>query len=484
MVETSTERRVTTTRPDVVDDEEDEEEDEVPETLVVIGGDAGGMSAAAQVRRMRPIEDLEIVVFERGAYTSYAACGLPYLVSGEVSAPDDLVARTPEKFRASGIDVRTGHEVLSIDTDERTVDVRSAADGSRSTQHYDELVVATGAVAVRPPLPGIDATGVFDLRTIPDGTALDAAVDAASAGDGTAVVVGAGYIGLEVAEAFVARGLSVTVVEAASQPMLTLDGDMAALVTEALGRLGVELRLDTPVRGFDTDDTGALNAVVTDDASIPTTVAVVGLGARPNTVLAQAAGIPVGETGGILVDRQMRTQVPHVWAAGDCVESHHRVSGRGVHVGLGTHANKQGRTAGTNLGGGDATFDGVLGTAITRVGDVEIARTGLNEREAPDAGFDHVTATITAAVRAHYFPGASPVTVKVVAERGSHRLLGAQIVGGEGAGKRIDVFATALWNEMTVDDVAGMDLAYAPPFAPVWDPVLIAASRAAVALRS
>jgi NADPH-dependent 2,4-dienoyl-CoA reductase/sulfur reductase-like enzyme len=448
------------------------------ERLVVIGGDAGGMSAAAQARRMRAADDLEIVVFERGSFTSYAACGLPYLIGGEVAEVDDLVARTPEAFRASGIDARTRHEVVAVDTDRRTVEVVDLDAGTSAAEPYDELLIATGAVPVRPPLPGIDAAGVFDLRTIPDAIALEAALDGAR----RAVVVGAGYIGVEVAEAFRLRGLEVTVMELADQPMVTLDADMAAGVTEALDRLGVDLRLGQGVQAFEVDGGGAVTGVLTPDATLPAEVVVVALGARPNVALAEAAGVPIGPSGGIVVDPRMRTRVPHVWAAGDCVESTHRVTGRPVNIALGTHANKQGRAAGTNLGGGQATFGGVLGTAITRVGDVEVARTGLNEREAAAAGFGFVAATNTAGTRAHYYPGSSSATVKLVAERGTGRLLGGQIVGGEGAGKRIDVIATALWNEMTVADLGGVDLAYAPPFSPVWDPVLLAAGRAAAAV--
>ena len=448
------------------------------ERLVVIGGDAGGMSASAQARRLRPRDELEIVVFERGAFTSFAACGLPYLVGGEVAGPDELVARSPEEFRRSGVDVRTDHEVVSIDTDARTVEVRGPGPGGMTVEPYDELLIATGAVPVRPPFPGIDARGVFDLRTIPDGVAVDAAVRDAR----RAVVVGAGYIGLEVAEAFRLRGLQVTVIELADQPMVTLDPDMAAAVTEALDRLGVELRLGEGVQSFEVGDDGSVRGVVTSAGTVPADIVVVGLGARPNSSLAAAAGVPIGPSGGIVVDRRMRSRVDHVWAAGDCVESFHRVSRQPVNIALGTHANKQGRAAGTNLGGGYASFGGVLGTAITRVGDLEVARTGLNEREAAAAGFEFVTATNTAPSRAHYYPDGSDVTVKLVAERRTGRLLGGQIVGGAGAGKRIDVVATALWNDMTVEELGGIDLAYAPPFSPVWDPVLLAAGRAAGAV--
>lgn len=443
--------------------------------VVVVGGDAAGMSAAAQLRRMRSRDDVEIVVFERGRFTSYAACGLPYLVADEVGDSDDLVARSPEEFRRQGVDARTLHEVRGIDVARRTVTVHDLSADRSTVEPYDELLIATGAVPLRPPLPGIDADGVFDLRTIPEALALHEALGGAR----RAVVVGAGYIGLEIAEAFVHRGLEVTVVEMADQPMTTLDPDMAGHVVSALERLGVELRLGEGVEAFDSDDGGRVRAVRTSASMFDADVVVVGLGVRPNVALADAAGVPLGPSGAIAVDRRQQTRVEGVWAAGDCAESWHRVSLRPVHLALGTHANKQGRIVGTNLGGGHAGFEGVLGTAITRVGDAEVARTGLNEREAAEAGFDVVVAAHTGTTRARYFPGSTKMTVKLVAQRGTGRLLGGQIVGGAGAGKRIDTVAAAVWNQMTVRDLAGVDLAYAPPFSPVWDPVLSAAGRTA-----
>jgi len=299
------------------------------------------------------------------------------------------------------------------------------------------------------------------------------------AGARRAVVVGAGYIGLEVAEGLLGRGLEVTVVERLDAPMgAVLDADMAAHVAEAMQSAGIDLRLGTAVTGFTALD-GRVTAVETAAGPIAADLVVIGLGVRPNVDLARAAGIGVGEAGGIIVDDHLRTGTPHVWAAGDCVESYHRITGRSVVVALGTHANKQGRAAGTNIAGGDATFAGVLGTAITKFQNLEIGRTGLTEGEAGAAGFDAIGVTTEASSRAHYYPGAQPMRIKTVAERRTGRLLGAQIVGGEGAGKRIDVLATALWNNMTVEAVGGMDLSYAPPFSPVWDPVLLAAGKAA-----
>jgi NADPH-dependent 2,4-dienoyl-CoA reductase/sulfur reductase-like enzyme len=444
--------------------------------LVIIGGDAAGMSAAAQARRMKTLEELDIVVFERSSITSYSACGLPYLIGGIVKTPQDLIARSPEQHRARGIDVRIRHEVTAIDVEAATVTVRDFDSSQDTAVHYDQLLIATGASGISPPLPGIDAKGVLQLRTLDDAAAVEKIL---AAGAQRAVVVGAGYIGLEVAEGLLARGLHVTVVERLDTPMgSVLDADMAVHVAGAMTAAGVDLRLGTAVTGFTVVD-GRVTAVETDAGPLAADLVVIGLGVRPNAELARAAGIGVGESGGIQVDDHLRSDTPQVWAAGDCVESRHRLTGRPLVVALGTHANKQGRVAGTNLGGGEACFGGVLGTAITRFQDMEIARSGLTEREAAAAGFAAIAVTSEASSRAGYFPGAEQMTIKLVVERGTGRLLGAQIVGGENAGKRIDVFATALWNTMTVAEIAAMDLSYAPPFSPVWDPVLSAAGKAA-----
>lgn len=444
--------------------------------LVIIGGDAAGMSAAAQVRRLKTVAERDIVVFERSARTSYAACGLPYLVGGFVKSPGSLVVRTPAQHRAKGIDVRTRHEVTTIDVAASTVTVRDLDSGQSSALHYDDLLISTGASGVAPEWPGIDAKGVLQLRTLDDAAEVERLL---AAGARRAVVVGAGYIGLEVAEALLERGLQVAVVERLDAPMgAVLDADMAIDVAGAMTAAGIDLRLGTAVTGF-TVVGGRVAAVQTTAGPLEADLVLIGLGVRPNAELARAAGIGVGKSGGIRVDDHMRSDTANIWAAGDCVESRHRVTGRAVVVALGTHANKQGRVVGTNLAGGDAAFGGVLGTAITRFQGLEIARTGLTEGEAMAAGLDAVGVTTEAWSRAQYYPGAEAMKVKIVAERGTGRLLGAQIVGGAGAGKRIDVLAAALWNGMTVADVAGMDLSYAPPFSPVWDPVLLAAGKAA-----
>jgi NADPH-dependent 2,4-dienoyl-CoA reductase/sulfur reductase-like enzyme len=442
---------------------------------VIIGGDAAGMTAAAQASRGK--ERSEIVVFERGQYTSYAACGLPYFVGGLVADVSSLVARTPEQHRANGIDVRIGHEVTSIDVSRREIEVRVLNDGSTRGEPFDHLVIATGASPIRPRLPNIDARGIAGIQTIPDALALDEIIRTRL--PRRAVVVGGGYIGLEMVEALLSSGLHVTVVEKLPQPMATLDADMGDRVATALRELGVDLRLSLGVAGFEKDAHGWVTAVTTDAGPIPADLVVLGLGVRPNVALARDAGITIGPSGAIATDDHMATSAPGVWAAGDCAESFHRVSRRPASIALGTHANKQGRVVGINLSGGDAAFPGVIGTAVTKVSDLEIGRTGLNEREAAAAGLDTVSGTVEGSSRAHYYPDSAPMTVKVVAQRGTGRMLGAQIVGGPDTAKRIDALAVAIWNEMTVDDYAQLDLGYAPPLSPVWDPTLIAARRAA-----
>jgi len=447
--------------------------------LVVIGGDAGGMTAASQARRRATPDELDIVAFERGDYTSYSACGIPYFIGGLVADVDDLVARSPAEHRANGIDLRTRTDVTAIDLQARTVTTHDVDSGRAVTEPFDDLVIATGATPLRPPLPGVDAHGIYGVQTLGDGVRLRDEVVASAATNGPVVVVGGGYVGLELAEALHRRGRPVTVVEAGAQPMSTLDADMGALVGDAIRGLGITLLTDTAVDGFETDTNGRVRAVTIGDHTIATDTVVLGLGVKPNVELAHAAGIDIGPSAGIATDAHMATSAAHVWAAGDCAESRHRVSNRPVAIALGTHANKQGRVVGINVTGGDVTFGGVIGTAATKICEYEVARTGLNEREARDAGFDVDTATIEATSRAGYYPDTTPITVKFVVERGRGRLLGGQIIGREGAAKRIDVLATAIWNEMTVEEIQQLDLAYAPPFSTVWDPVLVAARKAA-----
>lgn len=473
-------------------------------TLVVIGGDAAGISAASKVRRTHP--DRRIVVFERGAHTSYAACGMPYLVAGQVKSPDHLVARSPEVIQKKmKVDVHTRHEVTSIDTAGKRVVGTNLETGEQFSESYDDLLIATGASPIRPGLPGMDAQGVFGLSTLQTG--IDIYEDIQRIRPKKAVVVGGGYIGIEMAEALLARGMEVTLIDMADQVMPTMDADMASLISEYMKSEGVNVHLgerltrieagedgggtgagDSPAAGGTAapgsaaggspgSTPGRVTAVVTDARRIECDIVALGMGVRANSELAKNAGIAVGDSGAIAVNKRLETSEPNVWAAGDCAESYHRIANKQVFIALGTVANKHGVVAGINLSGGSAEFPGVLGTAITKMNDLEIARTGLSEREATAAGIEYRTATIESETRAGYYPGGGKITVKLVVEAESGRLLGGQITGMQGAGKRIDTIATAVTAGMTASEVMNLDLSYAPPFSPVWDPVQTAARR-------
>ncbi|MET8942561.1 FAD-dependent oxidoreductase [Streptomyces sp. NPDC004542] len=455
------------------------------ERLVVIGGDAAGMSAASQARRLRGPEELEIVAFERGHFASFSACGIPYWVGGAVPERDQLIARTPEEHRARAIDLRMRTEVVEIDVAGQRVRARDVDSGAESWTSYDKLVIATGARPVRPDMPGVDAPGVHGVQTLDDGQALLDTLAGTRGRGRRAVVVGAGYIGVEMAEALIDRGFEVTVVNRGAEPMSTLDPDMGRLVHRAMEGLGITMVNGAEVTKLLTGDDGRIRAVATQAAEHPADVVVLGIGVRPETTLARAAGLPLGARGGLLTDLSMRVRgQENIWAGGDCVEVLNLVSGREQYVPLGTHANKHGQVIGTNAGGGYATFPGVVGTAVSKVCDLEIARTGLREKDARRAGLRFETVTVESTSRAGYYPGASPMTVKMIAEHRTGRLLGVQIVGREGAGKRVDVAAVALTAGMTVEQMTSLDLGYAPPFSPVWDPVLVAARKAAAKVRA
>jgi NADPH-dependent 2,4-dienoyl-CoA reductase/sulfur reductase-like enzyme len=433
------------------------------------------MSAAGKARRMN--RDLDVLVFERSPHTSYSACGIPYHVAGYVDDPRDMQVRTPESFRERyGIDARVAHEVVSIDVHDRRVSVKRFESGKTWTEPWDQLLVATGAGPVVPDVPGADAAGVHAISTLQSGIVLRRAVDEER--PRRAVLVGAGYVGLEMAEAMLERGIDTTVVEMNDQVMATLDAGMAGRVEEAMREAGATLHLGEAVEGIEVEG-GKARAVRTADRTLDADLVVFGVGMRPRTAIARDADIPLGDRGAVRVDERLRSRVDGVWAAGDCAESYNLVTRRYENVALATVANKHGVVAGTNIAGGYARFPGVVGTAITRFRDLEIARTGLGEAAARALGYEVAVATIESTTRLDYYPGAEAIAVEVVGERSTGRLLGGQIVGGAGAGKRIDVLAAALHAGATLADVVDMDLAYAPPFSPVWDPVQIA-SRVAL----
>ena len=390
------------------------------------------------------------------------------------------MAVTPEEFRDEyGIDARVLHKATEIDLKKRRVRVRAAGKKRERWEAFDHLLIATGAVPFCPGVPGADARGIYGLHSLQSGIRVRQAIDREM--PKTAVVIGGGYIGLEMAEALILRGLDVSLVEQAGQVMNTLDPDMGALVSDALIRVGVKLFCGESFQAVEVS-AGRARTVVTDRRTLPADIVILGMGVRPNTELAERAGIALGVRKAIRVNDRMQTGLPGIWAAGDCAEAFHIVSRRPVHIALGTVASKQGRVAGINLGGGYASFPGVVGTAVSKICDVEVARTGLQEREIGDLGLEYVAGRIESVTRASYYPNSGKITVKALAEKGSGRLLGAQIVGVEGAAKRIDVFATALHAGFDVGGMIHLDLSYAPPYSSVWDPVHLAVRRAEAAL--
>ena len=448
--------------------------------LVVVGGVAAGMSAASRARRLRP--DIEIVVFERSGDVSYGSCLLPYFVSGAIESRDSLVRVTADSFRNERhIDVRLHTEVTAIDRVGKKVTFRGP-DGEVEIA-FDVLVLATGAAAVKPPLPGIDMPGVVTLRTLADGESLRADLEAGEVRNAT--VVGAGYIGLEMAEALSARGAEVTVIELLPTVLSTFDPDMSEFVERELLDRGVAVRKEARVEGFEPrDGDSRLGYVVTGGQRLAADLAMVSVGVRPAVGLASEVGLELGATGAIKVDARQVTSEPSILAAGDCAEAHHIVTGRPAWIPLGTTANKQGKLAGENAVGGSARFGGIAGTNIAKVFELEVAQTGLTELAAAEEGFAAASVKIRSVTRAHAYPGAGEVRVKLVFEPDGGRLLGGQIIGREGAGKRIDTIATALHAKMTVSDLADIDMSYAPPFSPVWDPVAMAALQAVKKVRS
>ncbi|MFD2793909.1 FAD-dependent oxidoreductase [Promicromonospora vindobonensis] len=444
--------------------------------VVVVGSVAAGTSAAAKARRNT--ETAQITVYERDHDISYSGCGLPYFVGGEVADIEELTPRDPAWFKARyDVDVRTGHEVVAVDADARTVTVRDLATGRTVVDAYDELVLATGVRAVVPPIPGVDSTGVFSVRTPTDARAIRAWIeDSESRGRVVrhAVVVGAGYIGLEMAEQLVARGLTVTVVEALDHAMPRMDTDMSARVDDELRKHGVDLRLGTKVVGIEADDGGVTGVAVDGgrlgSGHIDAELVIVSVGVKPNTDLAEQAGVRIGPTGAVAVDRRQRTSVEHVWAVGDVAESFHVITGDPVWVPLGSTANKMGRIAGDAMTGGPLEHRGILGTSIVRVFDVGVAQTGFTEAGARAAGYDVEVLHNIKPDRPEYL-GGKPLVLKAVADRATGRLLGAQAIGASGADKRIDVLATAITFGADVADLFHLDLAYSPTYATTKDPV-------------
>ena len=439
--------------------------------LIVVGGVAAGMSAASQAKRRK--KDLQALVFERGDWVSYGACGMPYNIQDPQRPIDDLVVISAEKFREKrGIDVRTRHEVKAIDLKKRSVTV--AGPRGEEQHEFDRLVIATGCRPVHPPFEGMQLPGIFLLHTLTQAETIKNYLKDRS--PKRAVVVGGGHIGLEMADVLAERGLSVTIIKRSGDVPSGYPEDIAKIVRSELEKHHVELNHGARLLGFEGRD--RVEAVLTDAGKIPADLVLVATGVTPEVTLAEEAGIRIAECGAIAVDDHMQTSESGIYAAGDCAEAHHIVLNRGTFIPRGTTANKQGRIAGANLIGADERFRGVAGTSITKVFDLAVGHTGLMDAEAREAGFDAVSTTISAKTRAHAYPDPKDITVRLVFEKKTGRILGAQMAGGEGVAKRIDVLVAALYAGWTVEDLASLDLSYAPPFAPVWDPILVAANIA------
>lgn len=455
-----------------------------PQKLVVVGGVAGGASTAARARRLS--EAAEIVVLERGPHVSFANCGLPYHVGGEIPQREDLLLQTPASLKARfNLDVRVRHEVRAIDRHARTVQVCDLGSGRVYTEDYDALVLATGAAPVRPPIPGLDRPGHFAVRHVPDVDAINAWITGHEAR--TAVVVGGGYIGLEMAEQLHRRGLAVTVVEALPQVMAPLDPEMAAWIHLELQAHGVDLCLGDGVSAFEptspTEPGAASVVVLRSGRRLPADLVILGLGVKPEVGLAREAGLTLGEWGGIRVNAQLQTSDPHIWAVGDAIEVRHGVTGAWQLIPLAGPANRQGRIVADNLFGRSSTYGGTYGTAILRAFSLQAACCGANETALNRAAIPFQVVHLHPGSHAGYFPGAEPIALKVLFAPDTGRLLGAQAVGKDGVDKRMDVLATALKAGMTVHELAELELSYAPPFGSAKDPVNLAGMAAQNILR-
>jgi NADPH-dependent 2,4-dienoyl-CoA reductase/sulfur reductase-like enzyme/rhodanese-related sulfurtransferase len=447
--------------------------------LVIVGGVAGGASAAARARRLS--EEAEIIVFERGPHPSFANCGLPYFVGGEIAQRHELLLQTPQSLRARfNLDVRVLTEAVAIDRAARLVKVREVQSGREYEQPYDALVLATGAAPLKPAIPGIDREGHFTLRNVPDTDRIMGWIQSHQAS--RAVVVGGGYIGLEMAEQLKRRGLAVTLVEALPQVMAPLDPEMAAWLHQELRANGVELHLGDPVAAFEPagpdESAQASTVVLRSGQRLPADLVVLGLGVKPDVAIAKAAGLEIGALGGIRVNEHLQTSDPHVWAVGDAIEVRDAVTGAWSLIPLAGPANRQGRIAADNIFGRHSHYSGTLGTAILRLFTLSAGCTGANEKSLRQAGIAYHAVHLHPASHAGYYPGAQPIALKLLFAAGTGRLLGAQAVGVDGVDKRIDVIATALKTGLSVHELAELELAYAPPFGSAKDPVNLAGMAA------
>ena len=438
--------------------------------IVIVGGVAGGASAAAKARRCS--EEAEIIMFEKGPDIAYANCGLPYYLSGVIDNRDNLLIVTKKRFyQRFRVDVRTHREVVKIDRGRKVVTVQNVETGAVEEESYDRLILSPGSSPVIPPLPGVDLPFIFTFKTLEDMDRIYQFVQERR--PRKAVIVGGGLIGMEVMENLELKGLKVSIVEKLDQILPFLDWDMAELVRQYAEPKGVKFYLSQGLKAIENRNG---SAVVHTEAgkTVKADLVILSLGIKPNVALAKEAGLEIGETGGVKVNEFMQTSDPDIFAAGDCVESIHRVTGTPFLTPMGSAANKQGRAAGANALGRKIAVKGFLGTVILKVFDLTIAKTGLSEAEARRAGFDPLVTFIHPGHIARYYPGSKPLHIKTITDNASGRLLGGQVIGKEGVDKRIDVLATAIYHRMPLEELLQLDLAYAPPYSAARDPVVIA----------
>ncbi|MBQ3390345.1 MAG: FAD-dependent oxidoreductase [Firmicutes bacterium] len=438
--------------------------------VVIVGGVAGGATAAARIRRLD--ESAEIIVFEKTGFISYANCGLPYYIGDVIANQEELTLQTPESFWSRfHIQVKANHEVTKIIPDEKAVSVKNLLTGEEWKEAYDKLILSPGAKPTRPNLPGIDSNRIFTLRTVEDTLRIHDYVNAN--GIQSAVLVGGGYIGIETAENLREKGLQVTIVQRPKQLMNTLDYDMAAFVHSKLRQKGVNLRLGSSVTGF-REENGQITALLDGEDGISADMVLLAIGVTPDSSLAKQAGLELGVKGSIAVNDRMETSAPDIYAIGDAVQVKHFVTEENTVIALAGPANKQGRIAADNACGKDSRYRGSLGSSIIKIFDMVVAGTGLTEKAAAAAGLSCDSVVLSPSSHAGYYPGAKVMTMKVVYEKESLRILGAQIIGSEGVDKRIDVLATAIHAGIKADKLKDLDLAYAPPFSSAKDPVNMA----------
>ncbi len=439
--------------------------------IIVVGGDAAGMSAAAKLKRVR--EDCQITVYEKGAYLSYAACGLPYYVAyGEITK-QQLIQRTREQFEQAGISPFPLHEVTKVIPERRAVRVTDLRTGREFEDTYDKLLIATGAYPLVPDVPGAALEGVGNLKTVDDGVWLKQEL---AQGAQTITIIGGGYIGVEAAETLASAGKKVRVIQRADTILRNFDASISHFAHQELTRMGVEIKTKENLEAI--LGTSRARTVVTDAGSYETDVVLLAIGVLPATQFLQGSGIELAGNGAVVVDREMRTSLPDIYSAGDCAQIYHLLKGENTYIPLATTANKCGRIVGENLAGHHVSFPGTLGSSGIKVGEIELARTGLSEHEADAMGVDWDTVMVKASDLPHYYPGSAPVHFKLIYEKDSGRILGVQGAGQKGVVLRMNVFACAIANRMTTDELGMLDLCYAPPFSTPWDAIHITANAA------